>query len=123
MVSVPLSGATVFVVAGSVSIKTIKELDNVLRSQGVAVELARPLSGETPPELGKLSSGDLVATFASAPIGIASACAFGFSGDFTDPAFREKLQKNVDKLEVKCVPVAADAKVVTVELPPMKRMD
>ncbi|HEY5952498.1 MAG TPA: protein kinase, partial [Kofleriaceae bacterium] len=120
----PLSGAQVFVAAGSVSIKTARELETLLRSPGIAVELASPLlAGEPPPELGKLLPGDTVATFANAPLGAASACAIGISGDFSDPAFREKFQRHVDDLEVRCVPVASDAKAVTVEVPPMKRLD
>jgi hypothetical protein len=86
---VPLAGAQVFVVAGTVSIKTVKEIETVLRSPGMAIEIARALTGETPPELGKLLSGDLVATFANAPAGAASACALGLTGDFGDPGFRE----------------------------------
>jgi hypothetical protein len=122
-VNVPLTGASVFVVSGTVVAKTVKDLEHVVRNPGVAVDIARPLTGETPPELGKLSPGDLVATFASAPLGVATACAFGFSGDYTDPAFRKKLQDNVDKLAVACAPVAPDSKAVTVEIPPMKRID
>ena len=120
---VSLAGAQVFVVSGTVSIKTVKEIESVLRSPGMAIEVARPLTGETPPELGKLLPGDLVATFANAPAGVASACALGLSGDFGDPGFREKVQRHLDELEVRCVPIAADAKAITVEVPPMKRID
>jgi hypothetical protein len=120
---VPLWGAQVFVVAGSVSIKTVKEIENVLRSPGMAVEVARPMTGETPPELGKLLPGDLVATFANAPAGSASVCALGLSGDFGDPGFREKVQSHIEELDVRCVPVAGDAKAITIEVPPMKRID
>jgi predicted Ser/Thr protein kinase len=122
-VAAPLTGATVVVVSGTVTLKTVKDIENVLRTPGVSVELARPVVGEPPPELGKLSTGDLVATFGSAPGGVATACAFGFTGDYGDPSFREKLAKNMEKLEMRCSPVAPDAQVVTVELPPMKRFD
>ncbi len=121
---VPLSGAQVFVAAGSVSIKAVKEIEVLLRAPGLAVELTRPLmGGEPPPELGKVVPGDTVATFANAPVGAATACALGLSGDFSDPAFREKLQRHINELEIRCVPVAPDAKAVTVEVPPMKRLD
>jgi hypothetical protein len=90
----------------------------------LAIELTRPLmGGEPPPELGKVVPGDTVATFTNAPTGAATACALGLSGDFSDPAFREKLQRNINDLEIRCVPVAPDAKAVTVEVPPMKRLD
>jgi hypothetical protein len=121
--NVPLSGAQVLVVAGNVSIKTVKEIESLLRSPGLAVEMARALTGETPPELGTLVPGDLVATFTNAPTGVASACAIGLTGDFTDPSFRDKLQKHLDELEVRCVPVGPDAKAATIEVPPMKRID
>ena len=83
----------------------------------------QPLTGETPPELGKLVSGDLVATFKDAPSGPATACALGISGDFSDPGFREKVEKHIDELEVRCVRLAPDAHVATIEVPPMKRLD
>jgi hypothetical protein len=121
---VQLTGAQVFIAGGTVSIKAVKEIETLLRSPGLAIELARPsLGGETPPELGKLLPGDTIATFPNAPAGNATACAIGFSGDFADPAFREKLQRHVDELELRCVPVAPDAKAVTIEVPPMKRLD
>jgi predicted Ser/Thr protein kinase len=122
-VAVPLAGAQVFVVAGNVSIKTVKEIESVIRSPGMAVQVARPLTGETPPELGKLVQGDLVATFNDAPSGPATACALGISGDFSDPGFREKVEKHIDELEVRCVKLAPDAHVATIEVPPMKRLD
>ena len=117
----PLTGARVFVAAGTVSIKTGTEMERVLQAPGVAVEQARALTGETPPELA-LKAGDLVATFASAPTGAATACALGFTGELTEEFF-QKLDHHLDKVEVRCTPVAPDAKAVTVEVPPMKRFD
>lgn len=122
-VNVPLAGAQVFVVSGTTSIKTVKEIEDLLQARGLAVELARPLTGETPPELGRLAAGDLVATFKSAPVGVASACALGLTGDLADPTFREELEKHLEDAEIRCVPVTPDAKVVTVEVPPLKRLD
>jgi predicted Ser/Thr protein kinase len=122
-VNVPLSGAQVLVVAGMVSIRTVKEIETVLRTPGMSMEMARSLTGETPPELGKLVPGDLVATFKTAPTGVATACAIGLTGDLGDPGFRDKLQKHIDELEVKCVPIGPDAKAATIEVPPMKRLD
>ena len=120
---VTLAGAEVFVVSGTVNIKLAKDVPSILNSPGLAIEVARPAHGETPPEAGKLASGDLLATFASAPLGTATACAIGLSGDFTDPAFLDKVRQHSDELEVRCVPVTPDAKAVTIEVPPMKRMD
>jgi hypothetical protein len=122
-VAVPLAGATVVVVAGTITLKTAGEANNVLRSPGVALETARPVIGEAPPELGKLLAGDLVATFANAPAGPATACAWGVSGDMADPEYRKKVYEHSDELEVRCVPVAADATTAVVEVPPMKRID
>jgi hypothetical protein len=122
-VAVPLSGATVIVVAGTISLKTAKDVQSVLRSPGVAIEVGRPVLGEPPPEVGKLHAGDLLATFNNAPAGSATACAFGISGDMSDPEYRKKVAKHTDKLEVRCVPVAPDATTTTIEVPPMKRFD
>jgi hypothetical protein len=119
-----LSGAQVFVASGTVAIKTVKELQRLLHADGLAIEIARPITGgETPPELGKLLPGDMVATFTSAPAGAATACAIGLSGDLADPEFRQRLQRHVDELELRCVPVAPEAKAVTIEVPPMKRLE
>jgi len=118
---VPLTGANVFVAAGTVVIKSVKDLERVLQSHGVAVEQARSLTGDAPQEL-RLKAGDLVATFTTAPSGAATACALGFTGELTDKFF-ETLEQHRDEVEVRCTPVAADAKVVTVEVPPMKRFD
>jgi hypothetical protein len=122
-VEVALSGAQVFVVSGTVQIKSVKEIATALRSPGMAIEVARPLTGETPPELGKLTPGDLVATLKDAPSGPATACALGLSGDMSDPGFREKLERHLDDLEVRCVPLGPDTNVTTIEVPPMKRID
>ena len=121
--AVPLSGAMVFVMTGKVtSIKTVKDTDQILRSPGVAVEQARALSGETPPEL-HLLAGDLVATFASAPTGTATACALGLFGDLSDQHLMEKISKHRDQVPVGCTPVTSDANVVTLEVPPLPRLD
>jgi predicted Ser/Thr protein kinase len=122
-IAVPLSGATVIVVSGSITLKSAKDVNSVLRSPGVAIEVARPVLGEPPPEVGKLLPGDLLATLTNAPAGSATACAFGFSGDMSDPEYRKKVFENLEKLEVRCVPVAPDATTATIEVPPMKRID
>src|SRR5262249_25896053 len=122
-VSVSLSGAQVFVVAGNVQLKTLKDTETVLRSAGVAFEVARPVTGETPPELGKLSAGDLVATLPDAPAGKATPCPSRVAGDWSDPEFRAKTQKHLDEIEVRCVPLPPDTHVTTIEVPPMKRFE
>jgi hypothetical protein len=120
--AIPLSGAEVTVVAGTISIKTADELEQVLKAPGVAIATARPPVGDSPPEL-KLLSGDVVATLDHAPAGAATACAIGLSGDLTDPKYGEKLEKHRNEIAVRCVPLAADQNVVTIEVPPLKRFD
>lgn len=122
-VNVPLAGAQVFVVAGSVAIRSVKEMEGLLRSPGMAIEFARQVIGEPPPDVGALVPGDLVATFKSAPTGVATACAVGLTGDLTDPSFRDKLQKHIEELEVRCAPLGPDTKATTIEVPPMKRFE
>ncbi len=122
--SAPLSGARAMIVPGKLVIKTVRDMMQVLRGNGMEIAPAHGWIGEPPAELaGKLAAGDLVATFETAPLGETSLCAMGLSGDLSDPALEDKLVKHGDELELTCQTLAADATVVTIDVPAMKRLD
>jgi hypothetical protein len=122
--STPLTGAIVIVAPGKLDISTTRDLPTrILSTGGLSSETARAVIGEPPPEVAHdIRDGDVLATFASAPAE-GTVCAFGIQGDLSDPAFVEKLRHHLQDLKVSCVPLGAATTVVTIEVPPMKRLD
>jgi hypothetical protein len=57
------------------------------------------------------------------PDGVASVCALGLPGALSDEATGKKVRSHLDKLQVICVPVPSDTNLVTVEVPPIPRLD
>ncbi|HEY5938182.1 MAG TPA: protein kinase, partial [Kofleriaceae bacterium] len=122
--STPLDGAMVFVLPGNVGLQSLRDLKPLFAASQVTSATARPIIGEPPAAVaGKHLPGDLVASFTSAPVGKGMMCALGVQGDMSDPTFNERLAKQIDRLDVRCAPLAADATVATLEVPPMKRLD
>ncbi|MEJ7599444.1 MAG: protein kinase [Kofleriaceae bacterium] len=122
--STPLDGAIVFVLPGKVGIQSTRDLKVLFAAAQVSIVTARAIVGEPPRTVaGKYLRGDLIATFSNAPIGNGMMCALGVQGDLSDPVFSELLFKSLDKLDVRCSPLAAGAAVATLEIPPMKRLD
>ena len=89
-----------------------------------SVRWARQLEGEQAPKnvLAKFKPGDMYATVRDVPDGEASVCAIGLP-DKLDEALARQLHTHMDKVEVRCTPVAPDQDVVAVEVPPFPRLD
>jgi hypothetical protein len=122
-VGVPVSNAQVYVFPGARASTKLLELAKEFRS--AKFRLARQIEGEhAPPQVvGRAHSGDMFATVAEAPEGVATACAIGLPSDLSDRELDRKVNANLSKIEVRCEPIAPDADVVVVEVPPWPRLD
>jgi hypothetical protein len=47
----------------------------------------------------------------------------GLPPDLSDSDIEVKVKQNLDRIEVRCTPIAAGASVVVVEVPPWPRLD
>ncbi len=123
--STTLQQAQVMVFTGHVQAKVFGDLLGQRISGATSVEFATSVSGEkAPPDaIGVLERGDLLAQFKTAPPGELTVCAVPLPDDVTSPRNNHLLQTHRMDLELKCVPAAADAKVIVVETPPQKRLD
>ena len=122
-VGAPVGNAQVFVSAGSLRSTTADKIDTMVENssvmQGRQIELEK-----APPAVVKLArSGDLFATARDVPSGAATACAVGLPHDLADATLDKKISANLAKIEVRCVPIPADADAVLVEVPPWPRLD
>ncbi|HUJ61654.1 MAG TPA: protein kinase [Kofleriaceae bacterium] len=120
---IPVPNAQVVVLPGRVASTTALELSRDLQSANIG--LARQVEGEhAPPEVLALAKpGDLYATITEIPEGVASACAVSLPNELDDPDMERKAATHLDKIEVRCVPIAPDDRVVVVEVPPWPRLD
>jgi predicted Ser/Thr protein kinase len=122
--SAPLDGAIVFVLPGKLGLQNLRDMKTLFAAAQVAITTAHPIGGEPPAAVaGKHIRGDLLASLTNAPAGRGMMCALGVQGDLSDPVFYELLWKSIAKLDVRCSPLAADATVAVLEIPPMKRLD
>ena len=123
--STTLQQAQVMVFSGHVQAKVLGDLIGQRASGATSVEFATSVSGEKAPAdaIGVLRRGDLLAQFKTAPPGELTVCAIPLPDDIAAPRIGHLLQAHRMELELKCVPAAADAKVVIVETPPQKRFD
>jgi predicted Ser/Thr protein kinase len=118
-----LKRAEVIVMPGVIRSSNVAELQRSLR--GFQQRSALRIEGEhAPPSvLAVAKPGDVYATVSDAPEGPASACAIGMPSEVTDPDLDQKIPAHLDKIEVRCVPLAENASVVLVEVPPWPRFD
>ena len=121
---VPLDFAQVIVIPGRVKLATVAELIKAT-AQGWQIRFAHAVVGEklAPALVGQARPGDLVAHFASAPLGDITVCAIGLNGDMMDAAAMAKLQQHIAEVGLKCQQLGPDATVVTLETPPQKRFE
>ena len=90
---------------------------------GFNSRLARPFDAQAKAAGVDGKAGDLVVTGIGVPDGAASACAVGLPTDVADPSFVKALKLHQKRIEIRCEPITADAKVVVVEVPPWPRFD
>ncbi len=90
---------------------------------GFNSRLSRPFDAEAKAAGIDGKPGDLVVTNMGVPDGTASVCAIGLPTDVADPGFTKALALYQKRIEVRCAPLAPDAKVVVVEVPPWPRFD
>jgi hypothetical protein len=85
---------------------------------------ARQLEGEHAPKqvVATARAGDLFATINDIPAGSASACAIALP-ELNDNETERKLTANLDKLQMICALIPPQADVVTIEVPPLPRLD
>jgi hypothetical protein len=123
--SQPLDAAQILVLTGKIQATSLGQLMKVVGTQGMQQQFARTIVGEQAPRaaVDQLHPGDLVADFDNVRDGELSVCAIPIPGDINDPTVARQIEKHREELELRCVPVAADAQVVTVETPPQKRLD
>ena len=115
--------AVIYLLPGTVASMTAHDLDAVATN---AISLwANPIDGEHAPQtvLSRMRPGDLLATAAQAPIGEASACAYGLPSDSTNKQLAAKAAEHPEKIPIPCVPISATDEVVVVDVPPFPRFD
>jgi hypothetical protein len=122
-VNVPVGNAAVIVAPGKMTSMNVKQLRQSMG--GIAEKHARQIEGErAPAAVVKVArSGDLFATINEAPEGVASACAIALPQDVSDPKLNKKIDANLEKLRVECMPLPEDAEAVVIEVPPFPRLD
>jgi hypothetical protein len=123
-VGTPPANAQVIVYPGEMPAVTNAYVVNMTRHNANA-SIARQLEGEHAPPgvLAHARPGDLYATMTQVPEGPASACAIALPADLADPELGRKIMPNLDKIEVRCVPIGPKDQVVLVEVPPWPRFD
>jgi predicted Ser/Thr protein kinase len=121
-VSTRLANAQVFVLPGKHTSMSVAALSQLFR--GGTMSMARQLEGERAPRqvVGAAQPGDLFATVSDVPDGVASACALGLPV-LSDEELARKVNNNLDKISMVCAPIPDKAEVVTIEVPPLPRLD
>ena len=121
-VNVPVGNAAVLAMPGKIPSMSARQLR--ARVTGSNEKLARQIEGErAPAPVVKLArSGDVFASM-EVPEGEASACAIALPSDLADPSLSRKIDANLDKLIIECIPIPAGAEAVVIEVPPFPRLD
>jgi predicted Ser/Thr protein kinase len=122
-VDTPLVNAQVIIMPGTVPSMSALAIDRTILS-GLSTLAQKPSAERAPaPVLQLVRDGDLYATVTGVPEGSASACAVSLPQQLYDDDLWHKVQANLDKIEVRCQPLAPDAVAVVVEVPPWPRLD
>ena len=122
-VGAPVANAQVVIVPGAQASMSALDMTRTLQTalsalaQGITAERAPPVV------LKNAHAGDLYATIAGVPQGAATACAISLPQDLDDPALWRRVQAHLDKIEVRCQPLAPSDEAVVVEVPPWPRLD
>ncbi|MGE3765692.1 MAG: protein kinase [Kofleriaceae bacterium] len=122
-ISMPVPNAQVIIRPGTFSTTNAKGLQE--RIGATTARLARPIIGEAAPQAVRevARPDDLFATMTEVPDGVATACGVGLPADLAAPDLQSQIDNNLEKIEVRCVPIHPDDTVVTVEVPPWPRFD
>jgi len=122
-VGIALTKAEVFVMPGHVEPATVAALLEGL--QDVHQGIATPIEGEHAPAdvLRVAKPGDVYVRVPGTPDGQATACGLAIPSEIEDPDFRHKLDANMDRIQVRCVPIGEHDTTVVVEVPPWPRLD
>jgi hypothetical protein len=123
-VAANLEGALVVVFAGRSVIATADDFKR-LSTSDVQSHFAMPVVGQNAPRpvLDQIRPGDLAAHIEHAAQGDLTICSLGFTGDWMDPAYRQRLQDHFSQLVFKCKPIGPDVAVVVLDVPPQPRFD
>jgi hypothetical protein len=121
-VSTKLANAGVVILPGRMPSMSFLAIRRQFR--GGTIRYARQLEGERAPRqiVAAAQPGDLFATMTEVPDGVASACAYALP-ELSDDELMRKLNAHLDKLQVICTPIPEDAELVTVDVPPVPRLD
>jgi predicted Ser/Thr protein kinase len=120
-VDAPVGGAQVIVQPGTIASMT---LDKFRLDGSAAIRFAKPADDKTPAAVkALLRSGDVVAAMTVPATKTATACALGVPAEVDDIEFDRKVRGNLARIQVRCVPIAAGAETVTVEVPPWPRLE
>jgi hypothetical protein len=119
-VNTKLANAEVVLLSGKVPSMSLLAIYQQYR--GGTSRMARQLDEHAPKDVVAVARpGDLFATVAEAPEGVASACAIGLP-ELSDEEVGRKVITHLDKIQVVCAPVPEHG-VVTIEVPPFPRLD
>ena len=120
----PVDGADVTVVEGTIHVETMAALEAALTRQS-ANDLARAIVDTPTAELAPLiRRGDVIAQIRGVPLGPVSVCARGFHVDMVDQdTFWAKYHATEAAQPVRCVSVGAAATHAVVEVGPMNRVE
>ena len=121
-VAAELGGAEVYLLPGK---HHVARSEDLRRLQITGDGFARPVTGYDVPASVRdlIRRGDLVAHVEYARPGNLTACVVNFSGDWLDPAFRQRWQGHLAHLPFKCEPIRPTDTVVVIEVPPQPRFD
>ena len=121
-VNTRMSTAQIVVLPGNVPSTTAKAINQKMR--GATIRFARQLDTDYAPKevVAAARSGDLYATIADAPEGLASACAIALP-EMSGPEGDHKVTAHLEKIQVICSPIPENAALVTIEVPPFPRLD
>jgi hypothetical protein len=123
-----LANTLVMVLQGKVASTTLRAIDQARRRYSLSLSgrMARQFeseSAEAPTQIvAAARAGDLFATIPDIPEGVASVCAYCLP-DQSDEEDWRKLQDHIDEVQVICAQVPEQGDVVTLEVPPLPRLD
>ncbi|HEY0195230.1 MAG TPA: serine/threonine-protein kinase [Kofleriaceae bacterium] len=121
-VNMRVANAEVVVLPGRIASMNAFEMNKQFR--GGVTRWARQIEGENAPKevVAAAQPGDLFATMTEVPDGPATACALGMP-ELSNDSIERKMSAQLAKLQFICQPIADDASVVLVHVPPVPRLD